>query len=68
MTLNVWFSLAAPEVIPLKATVCEPEFMLRLRLLSGFKVGGWFVMLAGGVFVVGTEFVEVTLTFVPLVL
>src|SRR2546422_8494106 len=40
--LSVWLSLAAPELIPFKGTVCSPASSLMMRLLIGFSVGRSF--------------------------
>src|SRR2546430_15691978 len=40
--LSAWLSLAAPELIPLKGTVCRPASSLMVRLEMGFNVGGSF--------------------------
>ena len=42
VTARVWLSLAAPEPIPLRETVCSPAFVARVRLASAFKVGASF--------------------------
>src|SRR3974390_3042484 len=41
VTVRTWFSLVAPEEMPVKLTVWRPAFSLRIRLLMGFNVGGW---------------------------
>src|SRR6266705_685784 len=41
VTVSVWFSLAAPELIPERFTVCKPAFSLMVRLASELRVGGW---------------------------
>src|SRR6266436_4602828 len=40
LTVRIWFSLAAPELMPLKDTVCTPASSLMLRSPIGFNVGG----------------------------
>jgi hypothetical protein len=45
VTVSVWISLAAPEVMPDKFTVCSPAFLLMVKLLMAFNVGGWFTAL-----------------------
>ena len=45
VTVKVWFSFAAPEVMPLKFTVCAPAFSFALTLPIAFKVGVWFTEL-----------------------
>ena len=45
VTVSVWFSLVAPEVMPDKFTVCRPAFSLMVRLPIAFNVGGWFTAL-----------------------
>ena len=40
VTVRTWFSFSAPEVMPVKVTVCRPASSLMLRLEIGFKVGG----------------------------
>ena len=42
VTVNVCVWLAAPELIPLRLTVCKPELSLIVRLRSAFNVGYWF--------------------------
>src|SRR6266700_1293250 len=42
VTVSVWVSLAAPEVIPERFTICSPAFSLMVRLASELRVGGWF--------------------------
>ena len=42
VTVNVWDSLAAPELILERFTVCKAAFSLILMLASPFSVGGWF--------------------------
>src|SRR5438132_386267 len=42
MTLSVWLSLAAPELMPESETVCAPASSLMERLLIGLRVGGSF--------------------------
>ncbi len=41
VTVNVWFSLGAPELMPERLTVWGPGFSLRLRLANALSVGGW---------------------------
>ena len=38
--LSAWLSLADPELIPLRNTVCSPASSLRVRLLIALRVGG----------------------------
>src|SRR5215475_3867938 len=38
--VSVWFSLGAPELIPVKFTVCAELFSLTVRLAMGSNVGG----------------------------
>jgi len=45
VTVNVWTSLAAPEVMPDKLTVCSPPFYVDGQSLMTFSVGGWFPLL-----------------------
>src|SRR5437588_675516 len=45
VTVSVWDSLVAPEVMPESETVCGPGFSLRVRLEIGLRVGGWFTQL-----------------------
>src|SRR5438045_614706 len=42
VTVRESASLAAPDVMPLKLTVCWAASSLRLRLAMGFKVGASF--------------------------
>ena len=42
VTLSVWISLVAPEVMPDKFTVCSPAFLLMVKSPMAFSVGGWF--------------------------
>lgn len=42
VTLRVWASFAAPEVMPDKATFCNEASSVIVRLLSTSKVGGSF--------------------------
>ena len=39
VTVSVWLSLAAPEPMPDKVTVCNPAFWLMARLPMAFNVG-----------------------------
>src|SRR5258706_16105378 len=39
VTVSVWFSLAAPELMPERFTVCCPAFWLIQILFSAFNVG-----------------------------
>ena len=41
VTVSVWTSLVAPEVMPERLTVCRPAFSLMVRLASALSVGGW---------------------------
>src|SRR5258708_6192268 len=41
VTVRLWISLLAPEVIPERLTVCNPAFSLILRSASELRVGGW---------------------------
>ena len=41
VTVSVWDSLAAPELMPERLTVCRPAFSLRVTLASVFSVGAW---------------------------
>ena len=47
VTVRVWDSLVAPEVMPERLTVCRPALSLMVRLASAFSVGGWFGQLNG---------------------
>ena len=38
--VSVWFSLGAPELIPVRFTVCAELFSLIVRLAMGSRVGG----------------------------
>jgi hypothetical protein len=40
VTVSVWFSLADPELIPDKSTVCWAASSFTLTLLNAFNVGG----------------------------
>ena len=40
VTVRVWFSLAAPELIPVSVTVCVPASSATVRLARGSSVGG----------------------------
>ena len=41
VTASVWTSLAAPELIPDRLTVCKLAFSLRVTLASALSVGAW---------------------------
>ena len=41
VTVSVWDSLVAPEVIPDRLTVCWPAFLLMVRSANVFSVGAW---------------------------
>ena len=41
VTVRVWDSLAAPEPMPARLTVCWPAFSLMVTLASAFSVGAW---------------------------
>ncbi len=41
VTVRVWTSLLAPELIPERFTVCTPAFSLMVRLDRELRVGGW---------------------------
>ena len=41
VTVSVWDSLAAPEPMPERLTVCRPAFSLMVRLASALSVGAW---------------------------
>ena len=41
VTVNVWASLVAPEVMPERLTVWRPALSLIVRLASALSVGGW---------------------------
>src|SRR5690242_6857402 len=43
--VRVWLSLAAPEPIPARLTVCKPAFSLMDRLAMVLRVGAWFTEL-----------------------
>jgi len=45
VTLSVWISLLAPELIPLKFTVCCPAPSFTVTLLIESRVGVWFTPL-----------------------
>src|SRR5438034_1006646 len=39
VTVSVWFSVGAPELIPERLTVCDPAFSSMAKLLIGSRVG-----------------------------
>src|ERR1044071_2968890 len=39
VTFKVWFSLAAPELIPVRVTVCRPAAAFAVKLARGSRVG-----------------------------
>ena len=41
VTVRVWDSLVAPELMPERLTVCRPAFSLMVTLASALSVGGW---------------------------
>ena len=43
VTVSVWTSLVAPEVMPERLTVCRLAFSLMVTLASALSVGGWLV-------------------------
>ena len=45
VTVSAWDWLAAPELIPVRFTVCSPAFSLIVRLEIAFNVGGWLTAL-----------------------
>ena len=42
VTVRVCGSLVAPELMPVRLTVCRLAFSFMVTLESGFKVGCWF--------------------------
>ncbi len=42
LTVNVWFSDADPEVIPVRLIVCGPAFSFKVTSAIGSRVGGTF--------------------------
>ena len=40
VTTRVWTSLEAPELMPVRLTVCRPAFSLMVKLAIGSRVGG----------------------------
>src|SRR5437867_4261939 len=45
VTVKVWLSLVAPDVMPDKFTVCGPAFSLMVRLAIVLSVGCWLTPL-----------------------
>ena len=41
VTVSVWFSLVAPEVIPERFTTCAGAFSLMVTLAKVLSVGAW---------------------------
>ena len=41
VTVSVWFSLVAPELMPDRLTVWRPTFSLTVTLASALSVGAW---------------------------
>src|SRR5690348_12013527 len=42
VTVKVWVSLGAPELMPERLTVCAAAFSLTVKSARVFRVGGWF--------------------------
>jgi len=60
VTVRVWTSLVAPEVMPVRLTVWRPAFSLIVTLASALSVGGWLTGLT-----VTRKVREKTLLLVP---
>ena len=60
VTVRVWLSLVAPEVMPVRLTVWRPAFSLMVTLASGSSVGAWLTGLT-----VTAKVRETTLLMVP---